>query len=99
MGQKQTSQHLQPMSALPPKADIRTQPRNVQKQTFTERLLETQSVKRASLGRIPIVGPNTLQKKKAAVVVPVIDDQMRCSGHDLMALSDRELSCQDGFAC
>src|SRR3974377_392878 len=24
---------------------------------------------------------------------------MRCSGHDLMALSDRELSCQRGFAC
>ena len=29
MGQKQTSRHLQPMSALPPKADIRTQTRDV----------------------------------------------------------------------
>jgi hypothetical protein len=29
LGQKQTSQHLQPMSALPPKADIGTQWRNV----------------------------------------------------------------------
>src|SRR5262249_54219901 len=29
LGQKQTSRHLQPMSALPPKADIGTQPRNV----------------------------------------------------------------------
>src|SRR5262249_35751629 len=29
LGQKQTSQHLQPMSALPPKADIGTQSRNV----------------------------------------------------------------------
>ena len=29
LGQKQTSRHLQPMSALPPKADIGTQSRNV----------------------------------------------------------------------
>ena len=29
LGQKQTSRHLQPMSALSPKADIGTQPRNV----------------------------------------------------------------------
>jgi hypothetical protein len=29
LGQKQTSRHLQPMSALPPKADIGTQPRDV----------------------------------------------------------------------
>src|SRR6516225_4659996 len=29
LGQKQTSRHLQPMSALPPIADIGTQPRNV----------------------------------------------------------------------
>ena len=29
LGQKQTSRHLQPMSALPPKADIGTQARNV----------------------------------------------------------------------
>ena len=29
LGQKQTSRHLQPMSALPPKADIGTQPPNV----------------------------------------------------------------------
>src|SRR6516164_5481095 len=29
LGQKQTSRHLQPMSALPPKADIGTQPCNV----------------------------------------------------------------------
>ena len=29
LGQKQTSRLLQPMSALPPKADIGTQPRDV----------------------------------------------------------------------
>src|SRR5262249_43657617 len=29
LGQKQTSRHLQPMSALPPKADIETQSRDV----------------------------------------------------------------------
>ena len=29
MGQKRTSEHVQSMSALPPKADIGTQPRNV----------------------------------------------------------------------
>jgi len=29
LGQKQTSRHLQPMSALPPKADIGTQARDV----------------------------------------------------------------------
>jgi len=29
LGQKQTSRHLQPMSALPPIADIGTKPRNV----------------------------------------------------------------------
>src|SRR6516165_5747866 len=29
LGQKQTSKRLHPMSALPPKADIGTQPRNV----------------------------------------------------------------------
>ena len=29
LGQKQTSRHLQPMSALPPKADIGTQSANV----------------------------------------------------------------------
>jgi hypothetical protein len=29
LGQKQTSWHLQPMSALPPKADIGTQSRDV----------------------------------------------------------------------
>ena len=29
LGQKQTSRQLQPMSALPPKADIGTQSRNV----------------------------------------------------------------------
>src|SRR5262249_16790831 len=29
LGQKQTSEHVQSMSALPPKADIRTKPRNV----------------------------------------------------------------------
>ena len=29
LGQKQTSRHLQPMPALPPKADIGTQSRNV----------------------------------------------------------------------
>src|SRR6516225_3633290 len=29
LGQKQTLRHLQPMSALPPKADIGTQPRDV----------------------------------------------------------------------
>jgi hypothetical protein len=29
LGQKQTSQHLRAMSALPPKADIGTQPLNV----------------------------------------------------------------------
>ena len=29
LGQKQTSMHVQPMSALPPKADIGTQPRDV----------------------------------------------------------------------
>ena len=29
LGQKQTSRHLQPMFALPPKADIGTQPLNV----------------------------------------------------------------------
>src|SRR5262245_46030257 len=29
LGQKQTLQHVRPMSALPPKADIGTQPRDV----------------------------------------------------------------------
>jgi len=29
LGQKQTLRHLKPMSALPPKADIGTQPRDV----------------------------------------------------------------------
>ena len=36
--------------------------------------LKLNQLKRTSLGRIPIVGPNTLQKKKAAVVVAAIDD-------------------------
>src|SRR6516225_4967974 len=31
LGQKQTLRHLQPMSALPPKADIGTQPLNVRR--------------------------------------------------------------------
>ena len=47
LGQKQTSRHFQPMSALPPKADIGTRSRNVRfwhKADITERDLTTSSL-------------------------------------------------------
>ena len=66
------------MSALDQKPDIAGRQSNVR---FTPKgrhspndCLKLNQLKRTSLGRIPIVGPNTLQKKKAAVVVAAIDD-------------------------
>src|SRR5262249_24395754 len=70
LGQKQTSRHLQPMSALPPKADIGTQPLNVR---FVPKRTKCNAAKRALLDRLVGAGEQRRppQRETAGSQIPL----------------------------
>src|SRR5262249_15126238 len=74
LGQKQTSRHLQPVSALPPKADIGTQPLNVRFVPKADIRVDCSIRKEEPPGRCPRVRSSNAVRSVSGIVQPDAHD-------------------------